>query len=1129
MTRNPKASRRQLEASDPDVSAWVNANAGSGKTHVLVDRVIRLLLGGTEPSRIMCLTFTKAAAAEMSNRLFDRLGEWVSAADEDLVQALQALGAGATGKGLLQRARQLFTRALETPGGLKIQTIHAFCERVLHLFPIEAGVMPDFAVMDEQTSGKTLQAARDEVLAEVLADPGSPLAAVIGDVARRVQADDFENILRQILSQRASLHDTLAGGSGIDEAILRLRGHFGLGDQETEASAITAMALDPAEYLSLAGALASGSTADIERGARLRVFLRTPGHSLLDLRDFYITQEDNPRALKYIATKRVVTANPWVPDFVASEQVRLLTGLGKLADLESLSATRSLLEFSAAILRRFEQRKRQQALYDFDDLIIRTGDLLSERPDAAWVLYKLDGGIDHLLIDEAQDTSPAQWRIATALTQEFFAGEGSQGGRNRTVFAVGDRKQSIYSFQGADPDIFESVHDDFAARITAAGKCFRDVDFTVSFRSAPQILAAVDTVFRRESLARQGLDGRMDRDWSHESNRRGAQGVVELWPLVEPEDDEAQEPWTAPVDREPARSPRRRLAARLAGEIGSWIGKRKIVSLDRPVQPGDILVLVRVRNGFFDALIRELRLRGIPVAGADRLKLTENLAVLDLLALARFCIMPEDDYSLACVLKSPVFAAPLSEDMLMSLAIGRGAATLWDRLRHSQDPICAAAATQLGLLMATATSARPFEFFSGILVNARLQFLSRLGSEAGDAMDAMLDAALAFEETHGASLAGFVNWFASGAVEIKRNMEQAAGEVRIMTVHGAKGLEAPIVILPDTVSMPDGRQQSPLLMISCGPGGAKLPFWPASKNFLSTSVATLRSVQKDLQAKEYRRLLYVAMTRARDELYICGYGSKVKSQDGCWYNLVATALNPAMPGGTVTDVWRIGPDPVFVGTTAGAVTGPHAIPGWVGMPAKALSVGTGLSSVSSLSGEADDEPTASSRQIRMARGLVIHRILQNLQGLPDWARRDYASRIAGSAGYDQNLADEVIALTHDPGLRDIFREDALTEIPMIVDLPEVGGPVSGRIDRLVIADDHVLAVDFKTGRQVPEGPEGVDLRHLRQMAAYRAGLRRIHPGLPVRMALLYTERPVLIGIPDALLDRAYEQLVVSRT
>ncbi len=1120
MMMDRPASLPQRQASDPAASAWVNANAGSGKTHVLVDRLARLMLADVEPSRILCLTFTRAAAAEMSTRLFERLSAWITCPDADLERSLRQIGVANPDAGILGTARRLFTLALETPGGLKIQTIHAFCERLLQLFPVEAGIVPHFSVMDDREARETLQAARQEVLRKAWDEPHGTLAMALAEVVRHARADNFDDLLKGILGQRAHLDLYLSDPAGVDRAVQELRRHLSLSPTEDASSVGLDFALSPQDYRRLIECLQSGTAKDCKRAAILAGVLTGGEAHLRSLRAFYLTEKNEPRKHSGIATKAVADAHPWIEDFLASEQQRLATGLGKLSDLGCIAATSSLLTLASAVIQAFEREKRRRGSYDFDDLIIRTNRLLAVRPEAAWVLYKLDGGIEHILLDEAQDTNPAQWEIVRALTEEFFSGQGVRGYPERTLFAVGDRKQSIYSFQGADPDIFELVHDDFQNRITAAGQTFNDVDFTLSFRSAAVVLQAVDTVFHESRTARQGLDGRSGKHLHHEPSRRDHPGVFEIWPLVEPDDRAEDQPWQAPVDREPANSPRRKLARKIATAVKSWVGSRMVPALNRTVQPGDILILVRVRNSFFDALIRELRKAGIAVAGADRLKLMDNIAILDLLALARFCLLEDDDYSLACLLKSPLLAEPFSEDQIFEIAWQRGATSLWQTMQRSVAPHCMAAVQRLSTWKAQARSARPYEFFAGVLGGTRANILSRLGGEAKDALDAFLGAALDYERDHPSSLQGFIHWFSTGEVEIKRNMEQGSNEVRIMTVHGAKGLEAPIVILPDTVSLPDGRKQSPLMMIEAGRTGAKLPLWRLPKRFESPGIAAVKSVLKDDSSHEYRRLLYVAMTRARDELYVCGYRGRNNPAADCWYNLVESARPPEMreigDGG-----WRLGSDPVLVEKPPVLETAKFEIPGWARRARGAEPdfnpwiAPSRLGGTASLPAQADPD-----RRKGLERGTLLHGILQLLPDVPLEKRQEFVRRRVRKAGHDETAAAALLALIERPELRDVFSADGLSEIPIVADIKELGRTISGRIDRLILRQHEIVVVDYKTDRDWPSVPGLIKDHYLLQMAAYGAALRGIYPGTGVRCAFLWTEAPLFMEIPDALLAGA---------
>jgi ATP-dependent helicase/nuclease subunit A len=1103
MSLNPAASMAQLKASDPAATVWVNANAGSGKTHVLVDRVVRLMLGGTEPSRIMCLTFTKAAAAEMANRLFERLSKWIALDDAALKAELKKLGAPDAEKVLLERARQLFTRALETPGGLKIQTIHAFCERVLQLFPVEAGIVPHFAMLDDREQLTLLQEARNAVLSAAK-DEATEIGAALRDVANRVNADDFDKLLTQLLARRANLRALFEEEKGLERAESLLRLHLSLGQGVTRETLVTSLACDVKRYRELADALDGGSDTERKKAAEIRTACAATNVDLTALQATLLTKDGEPR--KSIANKPTLARHPWIEDFVKADQQRLVDALGVMGDLTCLGATLSLLRLGSAITHRFEAAKRARGAYDFDDLIIKTGELLREKPDAAWVLFKLDGGIEHLLVDEAQDTSPMQWQIVQALTAEFFAGEGRHGSKLRTLFVVGDRKQSIYSFQGADPSVFEQVLGETKDQVEGVGQEFREVDFSVSFRSLGEILAAVDGVFPPGSDARKGLDGETERDWHHEPNRRDAQGTVELWPLIEPADKQDPDPWQAPVDREPAQSPRRRLAEKLAKTIKGWIGRRMLPGRGRAVQAGDILILVRQRNSFFDAMIRALWNEQVPVAGADRLKLGENIAVLDLVALAQFCIMPEDDHALACLLKSPLLAQPLNEDQLIAIAATRGALSLWQSLAQQDAEPCLSAAAFLRPLIAAAPSARPFEFFSAILGKACLRIVSRLGSEANDAIDAFLDRALDYEEAHGTSLAGFVNWFEAGEIEIKRNMEQGAGEVRVMTVHGAKGLEAPVVILPDTTGTPDQGRSDSLLMLEGGDGHARVPLWVVPNLGAAKTVKDLKKAQKDVAMAEYRRLLYVAMTRAGDELYVCGYRGRHDPPKTCWHDAVADALKDRMTPLDGGDGWRLGAAPVMAMAAAEAkVAAPVILPGWISQEVPPVPVLT-------------PAPARKRAEARVARGILIHRILQNLADLPEAERGTHIDFAVRRAGHDAALAAQLRALIAEPVMAALLSADGHSEASLIAPGPD-GRPERRRLDRLVMTAEGLLVADYKTDRQVPAGPDGCNPDYLLQLATYRDALRLAEPGRPMRFCLVYTEAPKLIMVPDDLLDR----------
>ncbi len=1110
MLKPMSATPEQKTASNPAASAWVGANAGSGKTHVLVDRVTRLMLAGVDPMSILCLTFTKAAAKEMANRLHERLGEWVGLSDASLVQRLRQMGNEEVGPKILARARRLFTTALETPGGLKIQTIHAFCERILQLFPVEAGLAPGFAVLESSQSKQLLREARDHVLRQAQADAASPLAQALDIVTRHTHSDSFDALLERLLSRRQVLNVAFSQHGSVDGIGQELQVQLGVDPrQRPEILREELLNFDRAAIGKIVSALSNSDKATNRKTAEfLAALLKAsdgPQAEALCRRIYFSSDGKAPKTMPSIITEKLQKDNPWIREWLVQESSRCVHIIGQIDNLVRVEATVALLTLADAMLARFESQKRLRGAYDFDDLILKTRDLLVDKASAQWVLFKLDRGIEHVLVDEAQDTSLAQWEIVGALTQEFFSGTGSHEAPDRTLFVVGDRKQSIFSFQGADPAAFEGSREIFGTQIRNVGQAFNTVDLTISYRSTKEVLAAVDTVFAEGRRARLGLDGLHPQTLHHESNRRDERGLFELWPLVEADEKAEREPWQAPVDQYPPKSAPRKLAQKLAGMIKARIGKPHMSLPGRVVEAGDILVLFRTRNSLFDILISELRKAGIPVAGADRLKLSESIAVLDIMALVQFVLLPEDDYSLACVLKSPLVPAPLTEEELFDLAHGRGTMPLWERLCISSNGNCIKAQAVLEEWKNASEGARPFEFLSTVLIRTRKAFLARLGSEAGDALDALLEASLTYEENHSSSLAGFAAWFASEDTDIKRNMDRGSGEVRLMTVHGAKGLESSIVILPDTTSTPRNNAASALMFVDPHPDGPKLLFWRLSGLSQSPAIEDWKNGEKRLELEEQRRLLYVAMTRARDELYVCGYKSKNRLDENCWYALVADAIqSPAESLDTQ------GAASSTQATTPGGSQVKKAIPAWL------------FSAPPFPDTPRKTWPPARQTNARFkaaaARGRVVHRILQDLPQIPPEAWLAFARRKLEKGRLDPGLAERIVNLITMPEHRDFFGPGSQAEVSIGAIGPE-GQMMTGRIDRLVIRSHDILLLDYKTDWDVPESL-APDHPHVLQLADYARALGQAYGGRPVRAAILWTALPRVEWVAAETLQKA---------
>jgi ATP-dependent helicase/nuclease subunit A len=1130
----------QRTASDPALSAWVAANAGSGKTHVLAQRVIRLLLRGTPPEKILCLTYTKAAAANMANRVFGELAKWTPLSDDELdAEIIKIEGHRPSGAQRLH-ARRLFAKALDTPGGLKVQTIHAFCTRLLHQFPFEADVAARFEVLEERTQSELIDRLRKSVLLQAAAEPDSALGRALATAITASADQTFSEMIVETISRRDEISAWIARAGSVAAAIAELSRALGVGLNETSESIAAQFFAESliaeSEYPEVIGALEQGSKGDKEHAARFDSLRLLDGNDRIRAyQSIFCTAELEPR--KNIVTRAIRDNHPALFQRLMAEQGRVCALIERRRSVETRERTGALIAIAAEVIARYRAEKDRRGQLDYDDLIDKTLHLLTEQR-ATWVHYKLDLGIDHVLIDEAQDTSPKQWEIVRRLTAEFMAGHGARA-VSRSVFAVGDEKQSIFSFQGARPAEFEQNKRHYAEAFGRAELRFEEVRFKYSFRSAPIVLDAVDTVFRREE-AHAGLT-EVAGATVHEAVRANAPGMVELWPLIEPDGKIDIEGWDAPFDEASEISPRVRLAAKIARTVKQWIKRGDLVGdgdTRHAVRPGDILVLVRQRGALFEAVIRALKELDIAVAGADRLTLTEHIAVMDLMALADALLLPTDDLALGCALKSPLFA--LTEEQLFALAHARKG-PLRTALRGR--------ATGLEFMDANARLDRyadwarhlsPFAFYARILgpERGRPAFYARLGVEAADALDEFLELALLYERSEAPTLQGFVAWLRAGETQVKRDMDIARDEVRVMTVHGAKGLEAPVVILADTVTPPKGPREPRLLALpdaDAPPGAPHRIVWAGRKADDVTPVATARATAVRALEDEYRRLLYVAMTRAADRLVVAGARGQNRMPDGCWYQLVENALKPealeevADDGDGTVLRWRRSAEIERGAATAQTEAPREKRPDWLTRNAPAETAPRMISP--SLTDRAGGRRTGVGDTHALARGRIVHRLLQALPALPPHRRTEAArNHLARAKEIDtaerEALLREVLAILEDARFAPLFAENAHAEVP-IVGLVSQAGRVSGQVDRLAVTATEVLIADYKSDRVVPTRIDDISPSHVRQLALYRAVLRKLYPNHIARAALVFTAGPALIELPAPLLDAELSRLAAG--
>ena len=1139
----------QHAASDPAVSAWVSANAGAGKTHVLAQRVIRLLLNGTDPAKILCLTFTKAAAANMANRIFGTLGEWIAFDDDELDEAIRATGAKPGGARQRERARQLFASALETPGGLKVQTIHGFCTRLLQQFPFEANVAARFRVLEEVEQRQMLEDIRRQVLLEAANKPESIAGRALTMILPAASDFVIQDALNEALRERDRIVAWLDHAGGLDQAHAQLSAMLGVqaGDtlEQVEVDIMSSPHLPASEWASVAAICATGSKNDKDQGKRFTEAATASSGRLDAYMSIYLTGDDTPR--KAVITGGLAKLHRELETKLDMERDRVAALCQRRRAIMVRDRTMGLIAVAAEMIRRYGAEKDRRGLLDYDDLIARAQALLAKDNAASWVHYKLDLGIDHLLIDEAQDTSPEQWDIIKRFVAEFAAGAGARGDLKRSIFAVGDDKQSIFSFQGAEPEAFDENRRHFKNAF-ANPEDFRSIPFKYSFRSVPVVLDAVDAVFRQPA-AHKGLT--VDPvPTVHEAVRAGAPGLVELWPLTEPEDRPKIEEWDAPFDTTSETSPRVKLARQIAVTIKEWLRRGDLVGDGderHPVRAGDILILVRQRGPLFEAIIRQLKNADIAVAGADRLMLTEHIAVMDLLALADALLLPEDELALATILKSPLFG--LTEDELYGLAFDRKG-SLRDALRAQRPDLAA----RLDAMDKAARELAPFAFYAELLGagGGRQAFLARLGMEANDALDEFLNLALAYENRETPSLQGFVAWLRTASAEVKRDMEIARDEVRVMTVHGAKGLEAPIVILADTTTQPAGPQQhQPRLLglpaSNAAPGTPARIAWMPNRREDTGPIPEARNALIAEAENEYRRLLYVAMTRAADRLVVCGATGERNMPPGCWYQLVQQGLEAegllaeerADVGETTVRRFRRAADaaaPSTASAAAVAVPNAGALPDWLTAKAAAEPARPALIVPSSFVDNpdgADASGAAAARQRALMRGNAVHRLMQSLPDIPSDRRmeaaRRYLARQKNFAATERDeIAKQVLTILVDLRFAPLFEPGSRAEVPIVGRAGD--RPVSGVVDRLVVTAESVLIADYKSNRPAPRSLAETEARYqgyIVQLALYRAVLLRLYPGRPVRAALVWTDTPELMEIPEKTLDAAFATALTS--
>ncbi|WP_305096252.1 double-strand break repair helicase AddA [Croceibacterium aestuarii] len=1132
----------QALAVDPRDSVWLSASAGTGKTQVLSARVLRLLLTpGVEPGQILCLTFTKAGAAEMATRVNEVLADWVRMDETLLAADLHAIGAKGTPEEL-SLARSLFTRVLDCPGGgLRIDTIHAFSQWLLAAFPEEAELVPGTKPMEDRD--KDLLA--HQVLADLLVDweeqGDSAMHGALSELSVRMGPDG----VRAWLMRCAEAREAWFGPGGWQEPLHeRVRTLIGL-PSDAGPHLLEALCADDAfdcDALRECLATLSGwNTATGREGAAAaEAWLALDPATRAEAIESFSGTLFNKTGFASPDRVGKQLGNITKRDPGYEEKLRRVgESLQKVIDCRALLGLVDLLVPALTIGRRFaiawDAAKTREGLIDFDDQIRRAAALLSDKALSDWIRYKLDRQFDHILIDEAQDTNAAQWSIIDALTGDFFAGEGQADGKLRTIFVVGDYKQAIFRFQGTSPENFEAARQRYKqilaglAANNPAARALRDYGLGRSFRTAQAVLDFVDAAIREIGHAAFGLTSPPD---PHVGDQRP--GLVALWQPVgaaaeddpdEGPDEEAPDTWLP--------GPERRMADKIAAQVKRWLTTEPIALVKggkRNAGPGDIMVLVRKRRELAGLIVARLHAAGVPVAGVDRLRLGAPLAVKDLMAALRFAAQPLDDLSLAGLLVSPLIG--WTQEQLLEFAYRPDKTALWDHLRKSREPEAMRVADMLRDLLRRADFEPPQALLHWMLAGpwqGRRRLVARLGREANDPIDELLNAALSFSGVHTPSLQGFILWCDAGEGELKREAGAGEGLVRVMTVHGSKGLQAPIVILADATGNPDSSPTRGLSLAEELPGGEgrTLPLPPLTKEEKAGRVSEAEAEAAKAERQEHWRLLYVAMTRAEEALFVGGaLGAREEEPaEDSWYARLSKVIDAVALADPVWG-WRLEQGeraPVHANAADGTEIESPALPDWAMQP-----VGPEprpprpLAPSAAGQDEGADPPfPPGSDGFAARRGVLIHRLLERLPEVPPLLRastaRDWLARQASE--FDESERESILApalaVLDEPGWAEIFGPDALAEVPLAATVD--GQIVAGTADRLLVERDRVLVVDFKTARRPPSGLAEVPVATLRQMAAYAAALAAIYTGRRIEAAVLYTQVPLLVAIPPALL------------
>jgi ATP-dependent helicase/nuclease subunit A len=1107
---NFKPIKEQIQASAPQSNIWVTANAGSGKTSVLTSRFIRLMLDGARPEKILCITFTNAGAAEMREKIFNKLSTLALLPLENRKSELsQLLGDIATDKQAKQ-LQELYLKIIDRPDKIRILTIHSLCQHLLKKFALEAGVQPYFQVIDELAQNELITESQNRLFSLKLYSKdgkkqyAEEIVNAIKDIAKTHSETTIREAISAMLKKGHRFLQVIEAHESLENYLANLKTILKADFEESELSKNLYNSLFP-QLTNIAVKLSNGpkKAQDIANDITNYAHSKSVEH----LRSALFTKEGEPKKLASLA---VVKNDDSLALEIDKATEKLVDFEERITSKKLYKTTENLTYIVYGIIQIYEYLKDGRSALDYNDLIHKTTALLNDKEATSWVLYKLDGGIEHLMLDEAQDTSPEQWQIVNALTTEFFSEE-----TKRTLFVVGDEKQSIYRFQGADINNFYDQKRRYQNTTAHLNNRLELVPFNMSFRTLPAILNVVDKTFEPPHLKAQITD---DESAINHAFFRGDNanltGYFELKPPIIPEKkDKIKHNWHLPESYPESEesSARKILAANIANDIATMVKNgRNLPSQSRPVRAGDIMILLKNRDELFRELPRELLKHGIKTTGGDRLNIAEQIAAEDLLSFAKFLTLPEDDHNFACLLKSPIIG--LSEQQLFELAYKREEVSLYKRfLQQSHEYPSENAMLSHFLNIVDYNS--PYEIFTELLEvnNIRQKFYKRLGAESKAIIDEFINLTAKFEANYSSGMQGFITWFKNSDAEFKNSPANNPDEVRLLTVHGSKGLEAPIVILANAMQVNAASKTEKIYFLDdhfiC----------PLLKELRNQATNELIESEKTQEENEYFRLLYVAMTRARDELYVYGAQSRNASKNN-WYTTIHTAIQDMEHKNVNESIVIASESYIQAASMYDAVQNTNdakldlAAFGYMQNVPKFTNKQQVFSPSHLI--EIDEIPYKNAKkqgstggELEKERGNIIHKLFENLPKIaPDQCQK-YAENIFKSSNFKDRLKlddilNETITCLKNPEFAQIFSENSMVEVPVMGEVD--GKMLSGKIDRMIITDEKVIIVDYKTNRKIADVNSQTHNKYRRQLLSYKQLMQKIYPQKAIETIILWS-------------------------